>query len=769
MRSETGDQRGEGVFIDQRGWADSQLGTIKNEETGRREGQIQDTHVNMENVDDGAIYIDVMSWLLSPSSQDGHQEDDQDERMLDNLCQLIVHLRLSLVDQLMMATIHSQKLWSISTPRIANTDGLVGSREIPLKNKATEPFLSIFLKLKSACLDKIHRSSSSPNSTYSKNSDQHDVHPNRSKLNSSAINFIERWRSVAVRATRENPGDAPFASFDLRRLCLMAALLASMKSFDLSSTSSRLQSLIEQDCIRFIKQSIRQTQSISLSTPITFDQDSVITWLAVQIIPSIHPINLGQSSTNIINDHLVKSLTRVFENGHLFDNLSTSLVLAPHSLNIRPLSSTDKDLKRVSSDPLAQVVLSISLSISQLIENTTRITDLKSFSTDLAALSQMTEKINNSWLMATHSYNQVNLPEFQENTGSISNLKKSEENEIDRWLRNGFFCCLLIIGGLVNKLAIQGGLSHLMAESLLPSAFQILCQIHFITLRFPSDKLSTFTAVFDALIALAKPHGELPSRILQQSQPSLIEYQNIKDPVRISRVIYYFNLIESFTGSVVQQEYLDRTVVPLIWTFIDRVQVGFHAHLALSDVLEFCSKDTVLNLADKYFQILVDDISLDQSSVLSFEQQKQAWKNLIKSVSKHSRSRTEEITSRLIESIKSIDIHVRMTDKIKSKEETIGHDHQIDKRKKLYKLLIGQIGELNYSETVEETSKFLDQCWDLIRVQDDLIELFEVGLNQQSFKISTSTSSSQISNFGVHWWLQKIKKLNSSSLISSKL
>ncbi|KAI7933309.1 hypothetical protein MJO28_017721 [Puccinia striiformis f. sp. tritici] len=737
--------------------------------TERRSNQIQDTHVNMENVDDGAIYIDVMSWLLSPSSQDGHEEDDQDERMLDNLCQLIVHLRLSLVDQLMMATIHSQKLWSISTPRIANTDGLVGNREIPLKNKATEPFLSIFLKLKSACLDKFHRSSSSPHSTYPKNSDQNDVHQNRSKLNSSAIKFIERWRSVAVRATRENPGDAPFAGFDLRRLCLMAALLASMKSFDLSSTSSRLQSLIEQDCIRFIKQSIRQTQSISLSTPITFDQDSVITWLAVQIIPSIHPINLGQSSTNIINDHLVKSLTRVFENGHLFDNLSTSLVLAPHSLNIRPLSSTDKDLKRVSSDPLAQVVLSISLSISQLIENTTRITDLKSFSTDLAALSQMTEKINNSWLMATHSYNQVNLPEFQENTGSISNLKKSEENEIDRWLRNGFFCCLLIIGGLVNKLAIQGGLSHLMAESLLPSAFQILCQIHFITLRFPSDKLSTFTAVFDALIALAKPHGELPSRILQQSQPSLIEYQNIKDPVRISRVIYYFNLIESFTGSVVQQEYLDRTVVPLIWTFIDRVQVGFHAHLALSDVLEFCSKDTVLNLADKYFQILVDDISLDQSSVLSFEQQKQAWKNLIKSVSKHSRSRTEEITSRLIESIKSIDIHVRMTDKIKSKEETIGHDHQIDKRKKLYKLLIGQIGELNYSETVEETSKFLDQCWDLIRVQDDLIELFEVGLNQQSFKISTSTSSSQISNFGVHWWLQKIKKLNSSSLISSKL
>jgi hypothetical protein len=91
------------------------------------------------------------------------------------------------------------------------------------------------------------------------------------------------------------------------------------------------------------------------------------------------------------------------------------------------------------------------------------------------------------------------------------------------------------------------------------------------------------------------------------------------------------------------------------------------------------------------------------------------------------------------------------------------HNHQDDQRKKLYKLLICEIGELNYDETEEETTKFLDTCWELIRFQEDLVELFEVGLNQQSFKISNS----RLSNPGVHWWLQKTKKINSSA--SAKL
>ncbi|KAI9621116.1 hypothetical protein H4Q26_013314 [Puccinia striiformis f. sp. tritici PST-130] len=141
MRSETGDQRGEGVFIDQRGWE-----TVNSEPSRTRKQ-------------------DGEKVKLDP----GHTRQHGKRGRWGNLHRC--H-ELSLVDQLMMATIHSQKLWSISTPRIANTDGLVGSREIPLKNKATEPFLSIFLKLKSACLDKFHRSSSSPHSTYPKNSDQ---------------------------------------------------------------------------------------------------------------------------------------------------------------------------------------------------------------------------------------------------------------------------------------------------------------------------------------------------------------------------------------------------------------------------------------------------------------------------------------------------------------------------------------------------------------------------------------------------------------------
>ncbi|WAQ90259.1 hypothetical protein PtA15_12A247 [Puccinia triticina] len=709
-----------------------------------------------------------MTWLLSPS-QDGNADDDQDERMLENLCRLMVHLRLALVDQLMMAVLHSAKLWSLGIPGKASTDVPSAGKDSSMKNKAVEPFMSIFLKLKAACLAKFHRSSlpHSNHSTFPSIPGPDHLNQTHPKLKPSTIKFIDRWRAIVVGAANENSRDGHFTPFDLRQLCLMAVLLVSTKSFDISSSSFRLQSLIEQDCIKCIKRSIRQTQlADSTVQAIThFDPDSVITWLAVQIIPSINPLHLAESPTNVIINHFAKSLFQVFENGHLFDQLSTSLDLAPHSLSLHPSSSTDQGLTRTSSDPLAQVVLSISLSLSKLIEHTTKTSDVKSFSADLRSLVAVTEKIHESWRTATSAYDQVHLPEFKENSVSINHLKP-EENQADRWLRNIFFCCLLILGGLVNKLAVRG-FSQVMAENLFPPMFQILCQIHFITLRFPSDKLSTHTAVFDTLAVLTKPHVGLANLILKESQPSLNEARDVRDPVRISRVIYYFNLIERFTGSVIQREYLDQIVVPVIWTFIDRAQVGFHAHLALSNVLEFCSEDTILNLADKYFQMLLHDISLDQSSVLGFDQQKLAWKNLLKAVSKHSRIKTEDLMSKLIESIKMTDGPVvtfspaPMHDP-PTREKSIDdqrNEHQMDKRKRLYKLLICAIGELNYDETEEETVKLLDTCWDLIRFQEDLVELFEVGLNQQSFKIP----SSNLSNFGVYWWHQKMKSLNSSA------
>jgi hypothetical protein len=120
-------------------------------------------------------------------------------------------------------------------------------------------------------------------------------------LKPSTTRFIERWRAVVVGGSDENSRAGQFSYFDLRQLCVMAALLISIKSFDLTSVSLRLQNLIERDCIKFIKRSIHQTQSAPSNVqPVTyFDPDSVITWLAVQIIPSIAPINLAESSTNV--------------------------------------------------------------------------------------------------------------------------------------------------------------------------------------------------------------------------------------------------------------------------------------------------------------------------------------------------------------------------------------------------------------------------------------------------------------------------------------
>ncbi|KAA1126036.1 hypothetical protein PGTUg99_015183 [Puccinia graminis f. sp. tritici] len=259
----------------------------------------------MENVDDGVIYIDVMSWLLSPSQDECKEDDDQDERTLENLCQLIIHTRPSLVDQLIRAILHSPRLWSIGVRGTANRDVVDkdDGGDDSTKKKAIEPFLA-----------------------------------------------------VVVGGADENSRAGQFSYFDLRQLCLTAALLISIKSFDLTSASLRLQSLIERDCIKFIKRSIHHTQSTTSNVqPVTsFDPDSVIAWLAVQIIPSITPINLAESETNDINYHLAKSLFRVFENGHLFNHLSTSLDLTPHSVNLRPQSTTNKVLKNISNDALAQ-------------------------------------------------------------------------------------------------------------------------------------------------------------------------------------------------------------------------------------------------------------------------------------------------------------------------------------------------------------------------------------------------------------------------------
>ncbi|KAA1097738.1 hypothetical protein PGT21_018548 [Puccinia graminis f. sp. tritici] len=284
----------------------------------------------MENVDDGVIYIDVMSWLLSPSQDECKEDDDQDERTLENLCQLIIHTRPSLVDQLIRAILHSPRLWSIGVRGTAN-------RDVVDKDDGVDHNIRTF---------RLFPVLTGPN----------DAHQNPLQLKPSTTKFIECWRAVVVGGADENSRAGQFSYFDLRQLCLTAALLISIKSFDLTSASLRLQSLIERDCIKFIKRSIHHTQSTTSNVqPVTsFDPDSVIAWLAVQIIPSITPINLAESETNDINYHLAKSLFRVFENGHLFNHLSTSLDLTPHSVNLRPQSTTNKVLKNISNDALAQ-------------------------------------------------------------------------------------------------------------------------------------------------------------------------------------------------------------------------------------------------------------------------------------------------------------------------------------------------------------------------------------------------------------------------------
>ncbi|PLW45187.1 hypothetical protein PCANC_11315 [Puccinia coronata f. sp. avenae] len=131
--------------------------------------------------------------------------------------------------------------------------------------------------------------------------------------------------------------------------------------------------------------------------------------------------------------------------------------------------------------------------------------------------------------------------------------------------------------------------------------------------------------------------------------------------------------------------------------------------------------------------------------ILSFEQQTSSWKNLLKAVSIYSRNKTEALTSELIERIKELDgpekRQPRLTENHTKKEAE---------------------EEGDYEESVQETVRFLDTCWELIRCEEDVVELFHVGLNQQALKLT----GHGLANIGVKWWLQKTGRLKK---LSSKL
>ena len=149
--------------------------------------------------------------------------------------------------------------------------------------------------------------------------------------------------------------------------------------------------------------------------------------------------------------------------------------------------------------------------------------DPSALSVNLNNFALMAKRIHESWRSAKRSHDdQFHLPMFKENSTSITHLNLHDKDPLNQWLRNIFFSCLLILGGLANKLATQEALSNVTADTILPPAFQILSHIHFIKLRFPPNKSSTHSDVYNALVTLAKPHPDLPNRILHVCQPPLM-------------------------------------------------------------------------------------------------------------------------------------------------------------------------------------------------------------------------------------------------------
>lgn len=73
------------------------------------------------------------------------------------------------------------------------------------------------------------------------------------------------------------------------------------------------------------------------------------------------------------------------------------------------------------------------------------------------------------------------------------------------------------------------------------------------------------------------------------------------------------NLVERLTGAHIPKDYLEATVVPIVWRKLSQAPASrdaVHAHLALSASLPSCSAKTVMELAHEYSQILLDVESL---------------------------------------------------------------------------------------------------------------------------------------------------------------
>jgi len=399
-------------------------------------------------------------------------------------------------------------------------------------------------------------------------------------------------------------------------------------------------------------------------------------------------------------------------------------------------------------DPMAQKVLSLSLSISKMIENTREGTDVRLFSEDLGRLAQMTARMQGGWRetgLGSSSDGELRL--FQDTTGN--EVEREEGKGADLWLKNAFFSSVLILGGLANMLVIRRLASPSIAEALLPDAFQILSHIHFITIRFPPDKLDTHAAVFHALVSLLKPHQTLALRILKQSQPASTEVENVRDPVRKSEVIYYMNLVERLTGAHIPHDYLEATVVPIVWRTLRQAPASrdaVHAHLALSASLPSCSEETVMELAHDYAQILLDDVERDERSVLSVEQQKQGWQTLMESVRAYSGEKMGEIRGILVGRLEA---HWPGGGD-EGAEGRSGGRHQ------LYSMLVlTELGVLAVGGQPQTIVQALDTCWSFIRSREDAVQLFDTGI----CRLLPAALHPQQASLPVRWWIAKTSSI----------
>ncbi|CAH7683319.1 expressed protein [Phakopsora pachyrhizi] len=524
----------------------------------------------------------------------------------------------------------------------------------------------------------------------------------------------------------------------LRRLTILSALLSSIDVLKEShgpiillgsSLSSRTQDEFLIALNKFFDPS-HSPNSYVKSSQVHEDDDhtQALVWLVSQVIPSLDPSKLRDSTGG---DHLIRLLSahlnQIVFRKDLIGSLQTCLVLSQDSINLSNHTKASEALKLFINDPLLSVVRDISSSLSKIIENETRpVASLEA----LSSVFELTEEIRSKWEMVAEEAEWGQLPPLEAKPTESSG-GANHRDELKMWLNCLFLSVVAITGGVANRIYLgsSSGSSPSKAHSLdfLRLALLALRSLHFVAIRFPPGSLPTHRNAFITLTGLLRRYEtQLPQLIKQFHPPFIGEID--KNPVRRAGALYYFDVVEQLAPSLTNT-YLRSYALPAIKPYLTHPLGGESAHAAVIGLLPQLDHESINEFGDLYFNLITSDsvkLYLNESQI------RLAFQTLIKAANGVGNTSLSRWFSDLILSLNKLDVKSQ---------------HRI----RTVEFLVDIIQIAEPAMIIDTKSEKLERVWGVLRSVEE-VKIFFEGISEVEDR-----------NGVVKWWLEKRKLSLSNS------